>query len=101
MGTTESVIDWLMEGDPVIRWQALRDLAGQPEEGWQAERRQTLQTGWGAQFLTHLGPEGRWPAGRWTDTVWTLLTLMDCGIPPDHPPVREAAQRFIELQLTP
>jgi hypothetical protein len=101
MSTRESVIDWLMEGDPVIRWQTLRDLCGQPEDAWQAERRQTVQTGWGVRFLECLRPDGTWPTGRWTDTVWTLLTLIDCGIPPNHPPVRDAAERFLERNLTP
>jgi len=101
MRTRESVIDWLMEGDPVIRWQTLRDLCGQPEDAWQAERRQTVQTGWCARFLESLRPDGTWPAGRWTDTVWTLLTLIDCGIPPDYPPVCNAGERFLERNLTP
>ncbi|HLK60479.1 MAG TPA: hypothetical protein VKU00_28210, partial [Chthonomonadaceae bacterium] len=80
LSARESVLDWLMEGDPVIRWQTMRDLAGLPADIWEAERRRTVQTGWGAQFLESLRPDGTWPAGRWTDTVWTLLTLMDCGI---------------------
>jgi hypothetical protein len=101
MVARDGVIHWLMEGDPVIRWQTLRDLAGRPADEWQAERRQTVQTGWGARFLEGLRPDGSWPAGRWTDTVWTLLTLMDCGIPPDHALVRDAAQRFLARQLTP
>ena len=97
----ESVLDWLMEGDPVIRWQTLRDLSNEAPEVWQAERRQIVQTGWGAQFLENLRPDRTWPAGRWTDTLWTLLMLMDCGFPPDHPPVREAAKQFLEQYLTP
>ncbi len=99
--TMDAAIAWLLEGDPVIRWQTLRDLCHQPPEAWQAERRQTALTGWGAQFLQALRPDGTWPTGRWTDTVWTLLTLMDCGLPPDHPPVRDAAQRFLDARLTP
>lgn len=97
----DSVIAWLMEGDPVIRWQTMRDLSHRPEGAWQAERQQTVHTGWGASFLGNLRPDGTWPPGRWTDTVWTLLTLMDCGIPPDHPPVQAAARQFLDRYLTP
>jgi hypothetical protein len=97
----ESVIEWLLEGDPVIRWQTMRDLTGQPADQWQAERRRTVHTGWGARFLASLRPDVTWLPGRWTDTVWTLLTLIDCGIPPDHPPVHQAARRFLERNLTP
>jgi len=39
--------------------------------------------------------------GRWTDTVWTLLTLIDCGMPADQARVRNSAQRFMESHLTP
>ncbi len=99
--TMERVIDWLMEGDPVIRWQTRRDLRNEPEIAWQAERRQTVHSGWGARFLENLRPDGTWSPGRWTDTVWTLLTLMDCGIPSDHAPVHHAAQQFLEGRLTP
>jgi hypothetical protein len=99
--TREGIIDWLMEGDPVIRWQTMRDLCGDSPDMWQAERLQTINVGWGQQFLEHRCQDGAWPAGRWTDTVWTLRTIMDCGIPPDHPPLREAAQRFFERNLTP
>jgi len=97
----EEVIAWLMDGDPVIRWQTMRDLSGQSEDVWQAERQRTVQEGWGAQFLEQLRPDGTWPAGRWTDTAWTLLTLIECGLPPDHPPLHAAAQRFLERHLTP
>jgi hypothetical protein len=97
----ENVIDWLMEGDPVIRWQTLRDLTGAPAAEWLAEQQRTAQTGWVAQFLTHLRSDGTWPAGRWTDNVWTLLTLLDCGVPPDHSQVRSAAKQFLDAHLTP
>src|SRR5215467_8503870 len=101
MQVCDGVIDWLMDGDPVIAWQAMRDLSGQPEDVWQAERRRTVEEGWGARFLEHLRPDGTWPPGRWTDTVWTLLTLIDCGLPAAYPPLRYAAQRFIDRHLTP
>jgi hypothetical protein len=94
-------IEWLLAGDPVIRWQTMRDLADLPAADWSAERARVGEEGWGAQFVAHLRPDGTWPAGRWTDTVWTLLTLIDCGIPPDHPGVSRAARQFIDRNLTP
>jgi hypothetical protein len=97
----QDAIIWLMEGDPVIRWQTMRDLRGRPAEEWEPERLQTVQTGWGLRFLECLRPDGTWPTGRWTDTVWTLLTLIDCGLPPEHPPLRDAAHRFLDRHLTP
>ena len=99
--TQESVTAWLMEGDPVIRWQTLRDLCSRPADEWQAEQRQTLQSGWGARFLESLRPDGTWPDGRWTCTVWTLLTIMDCGLPSDHLALHDAARQFLDRNLTP
>jgi hypothetical protein len=33
-----SVIDWLLDSDPSIRWQVMRDLLDAPESEWTAER---------------------------------------------------------------
>jgi hypothetical protein len=35
----DSVVAWLLDGDPAIRWQVMRDLLDEPPETWQAERR--------------------------------------------------------------
>ncbi len=96
----DDVIDWLMQGDPVIRWQAMRDLSHLPAEAWEAERHRTVEHGWCAQFIEGLRPDGTWSDGRWTGTVWTLLTLIDCGIPNTCPPVLDAAHRFLSHNLT-
>jgi len=107
--SSDAVIDWLMAGDPVIRWQVMRDLLPIPtpslkgreiQPDWQAERARTVDTGWGAQFLSHRLPDGSWPKGRWTDTLWTLLVVMDCGLPSTEPRLRESAQLFIERCVT-
>jgi hypothetical protein len=79
----------------------MRDLADAPAEDWQAERRGTLTEGWGAAFLSAMGEGHVRSPGRWTDTLWTLLLVMDCGLPADHPPLREAARQFIDWHLTP
>lgn len=93
-------IEWLMQGDPAIRWQVMRDLLDCPEPEYQAERQKIATESWGGQFLSALDETGNWPKGRWTDTVWTLLQLMDLGFPPDHPQVRQAAHGFIDRNLT-
>ena len=38
MTISDSLIEWPMQGDPVIRWQTMRDLLDVPEDQWQAER---------------------------------------------------------------
>lgn len=96
----EPVIDWLLEGDPVIRWQTMRDLLGRQAAEWQAERERTPEIGWGKRFLEFRQEDGAWPEGRWTGTVWTLLTIIDCGLPPGHPPLVDSARLFLERHLS-
>ena len=96
MTSEESVVDWLLEGDPAIRWQVMRDLLDEPSETWERERRRTLKSGWVAELLAYRGTDGEWPAGRWTDSVWTLLLLIALGIPEDHPAGRAPIERHLD-----
>ncbi len=53
-----SVIDWLLDGDPSIRWQALNDLVSAPADDVAAERACVEHEGWGARLLAAAGPDG-------------------------------------------
>jgi hypothetical protein len=90
------IIDWLMEGDPAIRWQVMRDLLNAPEAQWQPERQNTLNKGWGARFLAEQDNRGIWGGGlyspKWISSTYTLLTLADLGIPPTCKPAKRGAQ---------
>jgi hypothetical protein len=90
-----AVVEWLLSGDPAIRWQTMRDLLDEPAEVWEAERRRALETGWVADLLSHQGRDGEWPKGRWTDSVWTLLLLVACGLPEGHPSARAPVERLL------
>ncbi|HEY3475938.1 MAG TPA: hypothetical protein VGK56_15105, partial [Anaerolineales bacterium] len=46
-----SVIRWLLDSDPSIRWQVMRDLTGAPAEEVVAERAKVATEGWGARLL--------------------------------------------------
>jgi len=48
------VIDWLLEGDPAIRWQVLRDLTDASPDEVAAERARVEHEGWGAPVLSRL-----------------------------------------------
>lgn len=74
-------IQYLMSGDPAIRWQTMRDLMDVPKEDWETERQRITGEGWGAQFISHQHEDGCWPNARWTGTVWTLTLLIDLGMP--------------------
>jgi hypothetical protein len=95
----DQIINWLMEGDPAIRWQTMRDLLDAPEPEWKAEQQRTVETGWGARLLALQEADGRWGGGiyspKWTSTTYTLLTLGSIGIPREG----EAARRGARLVL--
>ncbi|GAA0250370.1 hypothetical protein GCM10010492_58160 [Saccharothrix mutabilis subsp. mutabilis] len=97
------VRDWLMAGDPSIRWQVLRDLRGAPESVWRPERARVAVEGWGARLLAHRDPTGRWTprlyGRKWLSTTYTLLTLRQLGLPPDDARARESSALFLEEAL--
>lgn len=76
------VLDWLVEGDPAIRWQVQRDLVDEP---WAATRAQVTTQGWGAQLLKHRSADGTWPTGwyspKWVSTFYSLQVLQQLGVP--------------------
>lgn len=83
----DATLDWLLAGDPAIRWQALRDLKGASPRTVARERRRVTAEGWGARLLALQDADGRWERGlytpKWTSTTYTLLLLRDCGVAPD------------------
>ncbi len=108
MKSTPELIQWLLDGDPAIRWQTLRDLRAGPRNAasarrWRAEQRRTLTEGWGARLLALQAPDGTWGGGlyspKWTSTTYTLLTLCALGLPRDHAPARKAAALVLDQEL--
>ena len=81
-----TVIDWLLDSDPAIRWQVLRDLTHEPEEIVAAERARVAREGWGAHLLALQAPGGVWGGRAWandfTDTFHVLELLRRFGLDP-------------------
>ncbi len=90
---TESVIQWLLDSDPSIRWQVMRDLTAASDKEVAAERARVAIEGWGAQLLAEQGSDGYWGAGtpnpEWV-TLQTLLLLRDMGLDPTSEPAQDA-----------
>ncbi|HXY40041.1 MAG TPA: hypothetical protein VEQ10_10235 [Vicinamibacteria bacterium] len=100
------VLDWLLDSDPGIRWQVLRDLVHAPAAVIEAERARVASEGWGARLLAWQGEDGQWAGGAcfpamssswregegqpWTSTLPTLQLLRDFGIDPRDDRVRRA-----------
>jgi hypothetical protein len=101
-----TVLDWLLDSDPAIRWQVLRDLVHAPADVVAAERARVATEGWGARLLALQGEDGQWAGGAcfpgnfkwsdenhgqpWTSTLPTLQLLHDLGIDPDSDRMRRA-----------
>lgn len=89
-----TVLDWLLDSDPSIRWQAMRDLTREPADVVAAERSKIATEGWGARLLALQGPDGLWGGGalfpEWTSTTHTLLVLRYMGLDPLSAKARRA-----------
>jgi hypothetical protein len=98
------VLDWLLDSDPAIRWQVLRDLTDAPAEQVQDERARVATEGWGARLLALQDEDGQWDGGTyfparvedseegqpWTATTYSLLLLRDLGLDPSSDEARGA-----------
>src|SRR4030095_12368093 len=90
----DPVIDWLLDSDPSIRWQVMRDLIDTPSERAAAERSRVASAGWGARLLDQQRPDGQWGDGVatpfWWSNMYTLLFLRDLGVDPKSERARTA-----------
>ena len=59
----DKAIEWLLDGDPAIRWQTLRDLVGASERSVELERSKIAREGWGARLLARQDRTGAWAGG--------------------------------------
>ena len=85
MTKREGVSAWLLQSDPSIRWQVMRDLLDAPADEVAAERARVASTGWAAQVLERQGPDGKWKRDD-DNPEWScflhLGLLRDLGLDP-------------------
>ena len=106
-----AVLKWLLDSDPAIRWQVMRDLTDESPKAIAAERSRVATEGWGAQLLAGQSASGKWggsPRGWRADlpkehreliiTLYSLVTLMDLGLDPASQHARTMIDR-VEKQL--
>ncbi|HYL07347.1 MAG TPA: hypothetical protein VEU76_02285 [Candidatus Udaeobacter sp.] len=110
------VVEWLLDSDPAVRWQVMRDLTDAPAEDVEGERARVAVEGWGARLLALQRPDGQWEGGtptfsspeasswwhslppsrqgtlfpQWTSTTWSLVLLRNFGLDPASKPARRA-----------
>jgi hypothetical protein len=112
------VVAWLLDGDPAIRWQVLRDLTDAHDDAVAAERARVAGEGWGGQLLALQRQDGQWDGGipaftstaaanwwqslpperkgtlfpEWTSTTWSLALLRAFGLDPACAEARRAVR---------
>jgi hypothetical protein len=110
MTAPSDVIDWLLDSDPSIRWQVMRDLVGAVESDWATERAKIESVGWGAKLLALQDEDGQWAGGSfvprgftrqdwkkfgqpWTATTFSLSQLREFGLDPSS----DRAKQIVKL----
>jgi len=96
-GPRPAHLKWLLDADPAIRWQVMRDLTGEAPNAIAAERSRVATEGWGAQLLSLQSPAGNW-GGPKEDrglllTFYTLVVLKDLGLDPASKEARKMIDR--------
>src|SRR5579863_2188779 len=89
-----TVIDWLLDSDPSIRWQVRRDLTDATAEEVAAERTRVSAEGAGARLLALQSDDGRWGGAAWNrgwnSTMHALMLLRELGLNPASDQARRA-----------
>jgi hypothetical protein len=90
-------LKWLLNSDPAIRWQAMRDLTDEAPKAVAVERSRIATEGWGAQLLARQSRTGNWGGpnedrGLLT-TLYSLVLLMDLGLDPASKQARMMIER--------
>jgi hypothetical protein len=96
----DSVVEWLLQGDPAVRWQVHAHLLDSDEETIWKERKKVATSGWGGQLLSHQDEAGTWAEAlyspKWTSTTYTLLLLRRLGLDPDNPGAQKGSRILLE-----
>ena len=92
-----TTLDWLLDSDPAIRWQAMRDLTDASAVTWATERARVPREGIGARILSTQGADGSWhrdDTPDWLPTLFMLQFLRATGVDPADPVVKAAVARL-------
>jgi hypothetical protein len=94
-------IKWLLDSDPSIRWQVMRDLTDESPDIIAAERSRVATEGWGAELLARQSPSGKWGGPKEDPalliTLYALVVLKDLGLNPESKQARKMMGRVERL----
>ncbi len=95
-------LKWLLDSDPAIRWQVMRDLTEAAPDTIEVERSRVATEGWGAQLLSRQSAAGDWGGPKGDRglliTLYSLVVLMDLGLDPASKQARKMIDR-VEKRL--
>lgn len=98
--TEGAVIEWLLSGDPAIRWQVMRDLQARSETAWRPEQQRVATEGWGSRLLERQDESGRWTPRlygyKWISTTYSMVLLKRMGLPAGDPRAVRSCRLFVE-----
>ena len=93
------IINWLLDGDPCIRWQVQRDLLEETPVTFAKTRKMIKENGWGKKILAHQDEAGTWGGGyyspKWISTHYTLISLSRLGLPQDNSQALKGCQLYL------
>jgi hypothetical protein len=88
-----TIQDWMMESDPAIRWQVMRDVLDMRADVVAAERARVAKEGWGARLIAAQRSDGHWGDDlsnpEWI-TLLALVLLRDLGLDPGSDEARRS-----------
>jgi hypothetical protein len=94
----KALIKWLLDSDPSIRWQVMRDLTDESADAIAAERARIATEGWGAELLKRQNAEGTWGDDGdfplWNSTLATMQLLWAMGLDPKSEQARKMTGRL-------
>jgi hypothetical protein len=109
--STDKVPQWLLDGDPAISWQVLRDIVRASDRRVQRERQQVARVGWGARLLARQDTKGTWAGGmssdgglyhpKWISTTYTMMLLRDFGLPATNRQAQRACPLLLDQGVQP
>jgi hypothetical protein len=94
-------LKWLLDSDPAIRWQVMKDLTGESPGTIAAERSRVATEGWGARLLACQGADGTWGGAKENGglliTLYSMVLLKDLGLDPASREARKMTERVDKL----
>lgn len=94
------VIAWLLDSDPALRWQVMRDLLDAPQQDYARERARIPYQGWGKELLDLQREDGSWAGKAWNpgfdSTMHVLMLLSLLGLDPQCAEARAALKKVAD-----